>query len=81
MCIHGIVCVISGHGIDSQGLHPTQDKVDAILEAPPPKNFTQLKTYLGLLTYYGRFLPNISKHLFSLCRLLRKNTQWRWSEE
>ena len=70
-----------GHIIDSQGLHPTQDKVDAILEAPPPKNLTQLKAYLGLLTYYGRFLPNISKHLFSLYRLLQKNTQWRWSEE
>ena len=70
-----------GHIIDSQGLHLTQDKVDAILEAPPPKNLTQLKAYLGLLTYYGRFLPNISKHLFSLYRLLRKNTQWRWSEE
>ena len=70
-----------GHIINSQGLHPTQNKVDAILEARPPKNLTQLKAYLGLLTYYGRFLPNISKHLFSLYRLLWKNTQWRWSEE
>ena len=58
-----------GHIIDFQGLHPTQDKVDAIQEAPSPKNLTQLKDYLGLLTYYGRFLPNISKHLFSLYRL------------
>ena len=70
-----------GHIIDSQGLHPTQDKVDAIQEAPSPKNLTQLKAYLGLLTYYGRFLPNISKHLFSLYRLLRKNTRWIWSKE
>ena len=70
-----------GHIIDSQGLHPIQDKVDTILEAPPPKTLTQLKAYLGLLTYYGRFLPNISKHLFSLYRLLLKNTKWRWSEE
>ena len=70
-----------GHIIDSQGLHPTQDKVDTIQEAPSPKNLTWLKAYLGLLTYYGRFLPNISKHLFSLYRLLRKNTRWIWSKE
>ena len=70
-----------GHIIDSQGLHPTQDKVDVIQEAPSPNNLTQLKAYLGLLTYYGRFLPNISKHLFSLYRLLRKNTRWIWSKE
>ena len=70
-----------GHIIDSQGLHPTQDKVDTIQEAPSPKNLTQLKAYLGLLIYYRRFLPNISKHLFSLYRLLQKNTQWIWSKE
>ena len=64
-----------GHIIDSQGLHPTQDKVDTIQKAPSRKNLTQFKAYLGLLTYYGRFLPNISKHLFSLYRLLRKNTK------
>ena len=37
-------------------------------EASSPKNLTQLKAYLGLLTYYGRFLHNISKHPFSLYR-------------
>ena len=63
-----------GHIIDPQGLHPTQDIVDAIQEAPSPKNLSQLKAYLGLLTYYRRFLPNISNHLFSLDRLLQKNT-------
>ena len=70
-----------GYIIDSQGLHPTQDKVDPIQQAPSPKYLTHLKAYLGLLTYYGRFLHNISKHFFSLYRLLWKNTQWRWSEE
>ena len=65
-----------GHIIDPQGLHPTQDIVDAIQEAPSPKNLTQLKAYRGHLTNYRRFLPNISKHLFSLYRLLQKNTQW-----
>ena len=70
-----------GHIIDSQGLHSTQDIVDAIQEAPSPKKLTQLKAYLGLLTYYGSFLPNISKHLFSLYRFLQKNTQWIWSKE
>ena len=48
------------HVIDSQGLHPTPEKVRAIQEAPQPENVTLLKSYLGLLTYYTKFLPNLS---------------------
>ena len=41
----------------------------------------ELKSYLGLLTYYGKFLPNLSSILSPLYRLLRKNVLWRWAEE
>lgn len=49
-----------GHEIDAQGLHPLPVKVLAIQRAPTPENVTQLKAYLGLLSYYGEFLPNLS---------------------
>lgn len=50
-----------GYKIDANGIHPTQDKLEAIKFAPPPENVTQLKSYLGLLSYYGKFLPNLSQ--------------------
>ena len=50
-----------GHQIDSEGLQPVAEKVEAVQEVPAPKNATELKSYLGLLTYYSRFLPNLSK--------------------
>ncbi len=71
--------VYLGHTIDSQGLHPTADKVEAIRNAPAPTNVTELRAYLGLLTYYGKFLPQLSTTLAALYRLLRKDVQWRWS--
>ena len=49
-----------GHKIDAEGLHPLPDKVKAIQDAPSPTNVQELKAYLGLLTYYSRFLPNMS---------------------
>ena len=61
-----------GHKIDAEGLHPPPDKVQAIQEAPSPTNVQELKTYLGLLTYYTRFLTNISTVLSPLYRLLQK---------
>ena len=55
-----------GHTVDSKGLHPIAEKVSAIREALATKNVTQLKAYLGLITYYARFTPNLS-HILFLC--------------
>ena len=49
-----------GHIIDANGLHPTPNKLKAVRNAPAPQNVTQLKAYLGLLTYYSKFLPNMA---------------------
>ena len=67
-----------GHVIDSTGKHPTQDKVRAIKEAPSPRNVTELRSFLGMITYYSKFLSNLSSKLTPLYTLLRKNQRWSW---
>ena len=69
-----------GYRISAEGIRPVPSKVKAIKEAPVPSNVTELKAYLGLLTYYGRFLPNLSTTLAPLYVLLRKDTPWEWSD-
>ena len=54
-----------GYIIDAEGLHPTKDKLQAIRDAPSPKNLTQLKSYLGLLSYLADFYL-ICQMFFSL---------------
>ena len=61
-----------GHVIDQDGIHPTQEKVTAIKEALRPKNVTELRSFLGLVNYYAKFLPNLSTKLFPLYILLNK---------
>ena len=58
-----------GHRIDSQDLHPLPHKVTAV---PTPKSVSQLRSYLGMLTYYSIFLPNLSSTLKPLYQLLKK---------
>lgn len=70
-----------GHKISRKGLQPTQEKVRAIIDAPPPKDISQLKSFLGMLNYYGKFLPNISTKLASLYSLLHKDARWKWGAE
>ena len=67
--------------VDAQGIHPVSEKVKAIQDAPRPRNVTELKSYLGLLTYYSRFLPNLSNTLTPLYKLLKRTVQWRWTEQ
>ena len=71
--------VFLGYQIDAQGLHPVAEKVRAVQEARDPRNVSELKSYLGLLTYYSRFLPNMATVLNPLYNLLRKAVPWRWT--
>ena len=49
-----------GHTIDKVGLHTCLDNINAIINAPIPNSVTQLKSVLGLINYYGKFVPNLS---------------------
>lgn len=68
-----------GFIIDKHGLHPDMSKVEAIVRAPRPTNVTQLKAFLGLINYYGKFVPNLSTLLHPLYALLKKDQAWEWS--
>ena len=62
-----------GHQFDEDRLHPLQDRVTAIQEAPTPTSVSTLKSYLDMLSYYSKFLPNISSHLQPLYKMLCKD--------
>ena len=73
--------VYLGHKIDVQGLHPLAEKVEAVQAAPVPKNVSELKLYLGLLSYYGKFLSNLSSTFAPLYELLKSTVKWRWTKQ
>ena len=70
-----------GYRVDGEGRHPRDEKIAAIKGAPSPKNVAELRSYLGLLNYYGNFIPNLSTLLQPLHELLRKGVTWAWTEE
>ena len=70
-----------GHRISEKGLQPTDEKIRAITEAPAPQDATQLRAFLGLINYYGKFLKNLYNLLAPLYWLLEKKTHWTWGEE
>ena len=70
-----------GHEIDREGLHKTQEKTEAVVSAPRPEDVSQLRSVLGLVNYYNRFLPNASTVLHPLHQLLEQNSEWQWTEQ
>ena len=69
-----------GYTINAKGIHTTNKKVKAILDAPSPRNLSELRSFLGLLNYYSRFLPNITATLHPLHTSLRAGQPWMWSQ-
>ena len=65
-----------GYHISAEGMWPTEDKKRAILEAPVPQNVSQLRSFLGLIHFYEKFLRNLADTLAPLYKLLRKQEKW-----
>ena len=49
-----------GHEINQEGIRPLEKKVLAIKQAPAPKTVEQLESFLDMINYYGKFIPNLS---------------------
>ena len=62
-----------GHTISRLGVTPVREKVKAIREFPQPSTLKGLQEFLGLVTFYHRFLPNIAAKLAPLNEMLKGN--------
>ena len=70
-----------GFRINQEGVSPVDEKIKPILEAAVSQNVTHLRSFLGMLNYYHRHIPNMADILEPLHCLLRKNHTWNWSEQ
>ena len=66
--------------LGQEGLQPTESKVHAVADAPEPKKVAELRSFLGLVNYYGKFLPNLATTAAPLYNLLKKNARWMWGK-
>uniref|UniRef100_A0A914UPP6 RNA-directed DNA polymerase n=1 Tax=Plectus sambesii TaxID=2011161 RepID=A0A914UPP6_9BILA len=61
-----------GFIVDGRGQHTSSKKTKAIVDMPAPKNVHQLRSFLGMVQHYARFVPALSTRLSPLHQLLRK---------
>ena len=83
-CSIGYSCVkFLGFDISPQGLSPTPNNVNKALNACRPQTKTQLRSFLGMIGHYRRFIPNFAAVAVPLTDLTRKGSsnKLEWSEQ
>ena len=73
--------MLLGHVLSTEGISPIPDKVKVILNWLPPKNHTQLKSFLGAIGYYRKFIKNFAQIANPLFNLLKKDVPYVWSND
>jgi len=61
-----------GHLVTPEGIHTDPEKTEAITRIPPPRNVREVRQFLGMLSWYRRFLENFSRRAQPLTRLTSK---------
>lgn len=70
-----------GHKLSSQGIEADQRKVKTIMEFRSPQNKEEVRSFLGLVTYLGKFLPDLGTTTEPLRQLTKKDTIFDWKED
>jgi transposase InsO family protein len=70
-----------GHLISSDGIRPDPDIAKKILSCKPPQSKPELESFLGLVNFFGRMIPNFSRIVQPLHYLRKKNVTFEWTDE
>ena len=74
-------CKFFGHKLTPNGLKADEGKIEAIVKMEPPKNETELRSFLSMVNYLSRYTPVLAELRPPLDRLYKKDTVWRWDPE
>ena len=70
-----------GHILTESGIEVQPDKVEAVQNWPTPRNLTELRSFVGLCSYYRRFIAGFADIAAPLHDLTKKHASFRWGPE
>ena len=70
-----------GHVISAEGVSVDPRKIKAMVIWKPPKNVSEIRSFLGLVGYYRKFVEGFSKIAAPLTKLTRKDVEYDWVDD
>jgi len=67
-----------GHIIDKDGIHADADKLSCIREWRTPHNYNNIQLFVGLVSYLGNFLPDVTAYTGPLMAMTQNGTPFHW---
>ena len=67
-----------GYEISDICIRPSKKKTEQIRSLISPKNAKGLRQVLGIVNYYGRYIPNLAELAHPLFKRLKKEREWKW---
>ncbi|UYV70559.1 hypothetical protein LAZ67_7003536 [Cordylochernes scorpioides] len=71
---------ILGHITNQHGIKPAEHNIKAIRDFPRPKKIKEVQSFLGMCSYYRKFIKGFSKIADPLTSLIKKNVPFTWTE-
>lgn len=68
-----------GHIISANGILPDQEHLDAVRKAPPPSDAASLQSFLGLVSWYSKFLPGFAKVVAPMRECAKEKGLFSWT--
>ena len=69
-----------GHEVSKDSIQMDPKKIEAIIDWLRPTTVTEVRSFLGLVGYYRRFMKDFSKIVAPLTRLTHKNVKFIWTD-
>ena len=70
-----------GHKLSTNGIQPDKDKVETIVKFRDPATKEEARSFLGLVTYLGKFIPDLADTTEPLRRLIKNDVKFTWDVE
>jgi transposase InsO family protein len=81
-CIYGVEFLeFLGHNLSVNGIRPSEKKIEAIKTFREPKTNEEVRSFLGLVTYVGKFLPNLTNETSALRILMKNGNKFEWGKD
>jgi hypothetical protein len=69
------------HTVSSEGISTDPEKLKAVREWPTPKDQHEIRSFLGLCTYYRRFISGFANIAKPLTKLMEQRQAFQWTPE